>query len=377
MRTADVSAISNLVLERKRTWTLHAKGTLGVLIVSLFLAALAATQCHYTLKMTEPRASAIPSAIFGCVAWIWWGVVAGGMWWVATRVPWLLRFSIKSLFAHAASAILIGYVHLHALQLTIYLNSIYWPLWGKGYRSLDFVNLSRFGLDLASYGLVFGLSGLLYTQSERQEEALQKFDLERQLAAAQLKALQAQMEPHFLFNTLNAITSLVAQGRNKEAMTTLSHLNAILRATLQRRVPEKVRFAEELHIIQSYLAIQKTRFADRLEVQIDITPDAMDALVPSFLLQPIVENAIEHGISPKPEGGLIVTHAHRVGEMLAIRVNDNGYGYKAPRTTGYGIGMKNTRERLAYFYPGAHDFCATAHRGGYEVTIHIPYERAN
>jgi len=98
-----------------------------------------------------------------------------------------------------------------------------------------------------------------------------------------------QMEPHFLFNTLNALASLVTLGRNREASKTLEHLDAILRATLRRRAPEKVPFAEELRILESYLAIQQVRFAHRLQVKIDVTPEALEGLVPCFLLQPIVE----------------------------------------------------------------------------------------
>jgi LytS/YehU family sensor histidine kinase len=217
----------------------------------------------------------------------------------------------------------------------------------------------------------------LHTQSQRQLDAMLKLELERQLSQAQLHALQMQMEPHFLFNTLNAITSLVAQGRNPEAMKTLSHLNTILRMTLQRRAPEKVPFVDELRVIESYLAIQKVRFADRLQVKVDATPEALAGLVPCFLLQPIIENAIQHGIAPRANGGLVETHVKRVGDVLWMQVRDNGCGFNGPETKGHGIGIQNTRERLAFFYPGAHDFHAVAPAdGGYEVTIQIPYESA-
>ena len=278
---------------------------------------------------------------------------------------------------HVAAAGLISYVHLEALQLTIRLDSMYWHRWGEAYSSLSYLNLGRYSLDLAIYGVVFGLSGFLYMQSQRQQDAIQKMELERQLTQAQLKALQMQMEPHFLFNTLNAITSLVAQGRNQEAMKTLTHLNTILRTTLARKSPEKVPFAEELRVIESYLAIQQVRFAGRLQVKIEASEEALDGLIPCFLLQPIVENAIQHGIAPKAAGGLIETNVKRVGDTLWMQVRDNGRGPGDSGTKGHGIGMQNTRERLAYFYPDAHEFHAMAPAdGGYEVTIQIPYERA-
>ena len=135
--------------------------------------------------------------------------------------------------------------------------------------------------------------------------------------------------------------------------------------------------AHELQVVESYLAIQQVRFAGRLQVEIETAPDALDGLVPCFLLQPIVENAIQHGIAPRASGGLVEARVKRVGNMLWMQVKDNGCGPGGSVTEGYGIGMKNTQERLTYFYPGAHKFDAMVPAdGGYEVTIQIPYERA-
>ena len=186
-----------------------------------------------------------------------------------------------------------------------------------------------------------------------------------------------QMEPHFLFNTLNAVTTLVELKRNDEASETLAHLNTILRKTLQRNAPEKIPFAQELQIVESYLAIQQVRFADRLHIKIETTPDALEGLVPCFILQPIVENAIRHGISRVEGYGLLETSVERIGDTLRLRVRDNGPGLNGSSTnTGHGIGIKNTRDRLSYFYPDAYHFTAIEpERGGYEVTIQIPYER--
>ena len=132
---------------------------------------------------------------------------------------------------------------------------------------MNYATISRFGEDLLIYALIFGISGFLQLQSEKQLQAIATLSLEKQLSQAQLQALQMQMQPHFLFNTSNAITSLVAQGRNAEATKTLTYLNAILRTTLQRRAPEKVPFTEELRVIESYLAIQKVRFAIALKLR--------------------------------------------------------------------------------------------------------------
>jgi sensor histidine kinase YesM len=238
-------------------------------------------------------------------------------------------------------------------------------------------SIERFGGEIVIYGFIYGVCAFLHSRMQTQQALIQKLEVERQLTQSQLKALQMQMEPHFLFNTLNAITSLMVQGRNKEAIKTMTHLNNILRTTLQRKAPEKVPFAEELRVVESYLAIQQVRFAGRLDVKIDATPEALDGLVPCFLLQPLVENAIKHGIAPKRGGGSIETQVKRVGDRLWMQVRDDGCGSGNSATKGHGIGMQNIQERLAYFYPNSYEFDTVSPvTGGYEVTIQIPYERA-
>jgi sensor histidine kinase YesM len=356
--------------------TLHARGTLGLLIASVALALITANGCHIFLATKGQVISLIPSLAYGAAKWLWWGVVALGMWLLARKYPRFLGFSLKTILFQLALGSVLSVLHLTLLQI-VWRAGMHWPVWKAAYPSINYFVLSSFGADLMIYGFLFGISGFLHTQSQRQLDAMLKLELERQLSQAQLHALQMQMEPHFLFNTLNAITSLVAQGRNQEAMKTLSHLNTILRMTLQRRAPEKVPFVDELRVIESYLAIQKVRFADRLQVKVNATPEALAGLVPCFLLQPIIENAIQHGIAPRANGGLVETHVKRVGDILWMQVRDNGCGINGPETKGHGIGMQNTRERLAFFYPGAHDFHAVAPAGGgYEVTIQIPYESA-
>ena len=362
--------------ERVNFWTLHLRGAVAIFAASVVLAVISANGCHIYLATKGEHISLVPSIAYGIVKWLWWGVVALGMWWGTQKRPQLLRFSAKTVLLQVAFGCLLCIVNLTLLQLTWH-GGLHWSAWREAYPSINYFVLSSFGEDLVIYGFIFGISGFLHTQSQRQLDAMLKLELEKQLSQAQLQTLQMQMEPHFLFNTLNAITSLVAHGRNPEAMKTLSHLNTILRMTLQRRSPEKIPFAEELRVIESYLAIQQVRFADRLQVTIETTSEALDGLVPCFLLQPILENAITHGIAPMDKGGVVETRVKRVGDKLWMQVRDNGGGLDDSDTTkGHGIGMRNIRERLAFFYPNAHEFEAVAPvSGGYEVTIQIPYER--
>jgi LytS/YehU family sensor histidine kinase len=284
------------------------------------------------------------------------------------------------LMPHTILACLLGVAHLLLLQQYNTFAASHWVrhLGDPVEEPVAYLTVMRFGFELLLYAFVFGISSLLHIQARAQENEVRSLELEKQLSQAQLTALQMQMEPHFLFNTLNAVTTLVELKRNEEASETLAHLNTILRKTLQRNVPEKIPFAQELQVVESYLAIQQVRFADRLRVKIETTPDALEGLVPCFLLQPIVENAIRHGISRLEGDGLLETSVERIGDTLRLRVRDNGPGLTGSSSNpGHGIGMQNTRNRLSYFYPDAYEFAAIEpERGGYEVTIQIPYERA-
>jgi two-component system, LytTR family, sensor kinase len=352
-------------------------GLAVVLLAAGILAVLTARECHHNLELHGLHAPFAPSLLYGCVTWVWWVLFTVVLWNLAERWPTVLKPSARTIVAHLGISCLLATAHLSLLQCTIWFASSHWTVWGRHYITYGVEDIERFGGEIVLYGFIYGICASLYSRMQTQHALVQKLEVEQQLTQAQLKALQMQMEPHFLFNTLNAITSLVAQGRNQEAMKTLAHLNTILRTTLARKAPEKVPFAEELRVIESYLAIQQVRFSGRLQVKIEASEEALDGLIPCFLLQPIVENAIQHGIALKAAGGLIETNVKRVGGTLWMQVRDNGRGSGASGTKGHGIGMQNTRERLAYFYPDAHEFHAMAPAdGGYEVTIQIPYERA-
>lgn len=347
-----------------------------MLLVSIVLAAITAYGCHIFVATKGEQISLFPSILYGLVKWLWWGLVAFGMWFIAQREPYVLKFTSGTILLQTLMGSILCFVHLSLLQAT-WEHGLHWTPWRLAYPDINYSSISSFGEDLTIYGFLYGFSGFLLTQTHRQLDAMLKLELEKRLSEAQLQTLQTQMEPHFLFNTLNAIISLVAQNRNADAMKTLSHLNTILRMTLQRRAPEKVPFAEEMRIVESYLAIQQVRFADRLSVTIEASEEALEGMVPCFLLQPIIENAITHGIAPMDSGGLVATEAKRVGNRLWMRVTDNGWGSDVADTQGHGIGLKNIRERLAFFYPEAHQFEAVAPSSGdYQVTIEIPYERS-
>lgn len=310
--------------------------------------------------------------------WVWWGVFAGLLWATGRRWPDLWHISWVNVLFQIVTGMLLAFGHLLLLHTAIHLMVLRWKyLAAAGYESLAVLGIERLSLEVLLYFLAWMACAAIYSQVARQKEAVQSAELKEQLSKAHLHALQMQLEPHFLLNTLNAITALVEDGSQHEAAEMLSHLNAILKSTLVRQAPEKVSLAKELAVIEHYLAIEQIRFADRLHVEISVDPRALDSMIPCFLLQPIIENAVRHGVAPLKTKGIIYASVERQGNMLHLSVRDNGPGSQNKSNPGHGIGLRNTEERLTHFYPKNHEFrSGDAESGGFEVSIIIPYEGA-
>ncbi len=364
-----------LPTEMSRSRLIFGAGAVAVCLASI-LAIAAAIECHNAAAVLAPGTTWTPSLLYGAVLWLWWAGVAYLLWHAGRRRPTIFRLSGTNLLLQIALGCLATTLHLASLHWSTRLMAYIWPAWRRtGFGGLHFFEFGRFGLDFVTYVLVWLACAIVYMQLAAQRDAFQALELQQQLSTAKLQALQMQLQPHFLFNTLNGITTLVRLGRQKEADTMLSHLNAILKATLSRSTPEKVTLAQELKTIDSYLAIEQTRFADRLRVEMKVDPAALDGLVPCFLLQPIVENAIRHGVGHREKDGVIHTTIARTGSRLELKVRDNGPGLNGKSASGHGIGLKNTRERLSHFYQDRYNLTMTEPLGGgCEVSITIPYE---
>lgn len=163
-----------------------------------------------------------------------------------------------------------------------------------------------------------------------------------------LEALEAELHPHFLFNTLNSISTLMHEDVDA-ADEMMAHLATLLRRTMDRQGAVEIPFREELEMLEIYLDIQRTRYADRLSTEVSVDPEALDVLVPRLLLQPVVENAVRHGISRRTGPGRIVLRAECREGALKVTVTNDGGGWPAPSGPGGGLGLKNTRERLKRF----------------------------
>jgi two-component system, LytTR family, sensor kinase len=223
---------------------------------------------------------------------------------------------------------------------------------------------------------IVGFSHAIAYYRETEERKLKEARLETRLMEAQLKTLQAELHPHFLFNTLHAISTLIH--RDPEAADRMiSRLSDLLRITFDRSGEAKVTLKEEIEFLQKYLDIEQTRFPDRLTVRVEIDPDALDAEVPRMILQPLVENAIKHGIAPRTDRGHLQITAARQDGSLWMEVRDNGGGLhgatlKRLRT---GVGLSNTRARLECLYAANHRLEFDDRHGGLAVRVVIPFER--
>ena len=226
--------------------------------------------------------------------------------------------------------------------------------------------------------LYFGINGWIRLELERR-----RADRADALAqAAQLRALQSQLEPHFLFNTLNGISSLVVEGRSDAAAAMIARLSDFLRLTLKVAGTPQITLADELVFVRQYLDIQQLRFGDRLGFGIEVAPEAMEVMVPAMLLQPLVENSVRHAILPRAMGGKVVVSARTdsvraAADTLILRVDDDGPGIQKSAAPSSGVGLSNTATRLAVLYGGAAEFAiGRSSLGGVGVTIRLPLSTA-
>lgn len=212
--------------------------------------------------------------------------------------------------------------------------------------------------------------GIKHYQLFRSEQA--RAEKAEELArSAKLQALRFQLQPHFLFNTLNAISTLILEGSSTEASLMVGQLGNFLRGTLSESSATEIQLSEEVSTAREYLAIEQARLGDRLKVEFLIPPEAACGMVPPLLLQPLVENAIYHGIAPRLEGGELTIEAERDGSRLCLRVRDNGAGV---RTNRRGVGLANTAERLRVLYGDDHHLAVRwPNEGGCLVEIGLPY----
>jgi len=220
------------------------------------------------------------------------------------------------------------------------------------------------------YWLIIGLQAAFIYQRMYREQRIAAAELEGRLTEARLEALRLQLHPHFLFNTLNAISAFVGV-EPERGRRMIARLGELLRRTLDGRNAAELPLSEELDVLEPYFEIQRIRFGERLEIGLDVGDGAGDGLIPTLMLQPLVENAVEHGVKRTQGAARVYLSAQRVGDRLRLEITDNGPG---PAGGGEGVGLANTRARLTGLYGALHRLELKAgDTGGTVVTIDLPF----
>jgi two-component system, LytTR family, sensor kinase len=239
-------------------------------------------------------------------------------------------------------------------------------------RAFTSLLVKSWHFELIVYWVIVAVSHAFGYYAQLRERELRNAELERRLTEARLQALQMQLNPHFLFNTLHAISSLMHKDVDA-ADTMLVRLSELLRHALEATNTQEVSLREELDFLRRYLEIEQTRFGKRLKIEMTIALETLDALVPNLILQPSLENAIIHGIEPNAREGRIELNSRRDGDQLHLEVRDNGSGLREEQIEE-GVGLSNTRARLQQLYGERQQFSiANGAEGGAVVTMIIPF----
>jgi two-component system LytT family sensor kinase len=343
------------------TWALFALFFASQTVV---YGAFAGRPINFRMALTYPVTDALI-----------WAALAPGVLWLARRWPLepgrlarglALHLAVAPLMALIASALAMGVFTLVGATANAEMRGmrLYWGL-----------AIGKLHNNILVYAAIVGVRHLVDYHRRYRDRELRASQLEARLAEAQLEGLRAQLHPHFLFNTLHAISALMH--RDVEAADRmLTRLSDLLRLMMETGGAQEVPLRQELDFLQGYLEIQQARLGQRLRVALAIEPTTLDALVPHLLLQPLVENAIRHGIAPRAEGGTLEVRAWRDGERLHLTVRDDGPGLPSQLRPA-GVGLTNTRARLAQLYAGSHTFeVANDPRGGVCVAFSARFREA-
>ena len=363
----------------QKAWTPRAR---WVFLIATLLGLFSTAQA-YRLTSLNPRARVDgielgSLLVLNLALWYVPAALVGPIFRVAARVRLDADRWLRAVISHAAAAFAFSIAHTAAM---LAVRATLWPEL-RSYPAdawLTFAQsnyLRNLDWTLMTYAAVVGLSYAVDYYREAQARTLKAAHLETSLIEARLKTLEAELHPHFLFNTLHAISTLVHTDP-ESADRMISRLSDLLRLTFDRTGAAGVPLKEELEFLQKYLEIEQTRFRDRLSVRFDIDPETLDVEVPRLILQPLVENAIKHGIGPKSGQGLVQVSAKRRTEQIWIEVRDNGVGLSHTARARFtsGVGLSNTRARLECLYGAAHRLDFAEGGEGLAVQILIPLQR--
>lgn len=344
-----------------------------------FVGLIFTLQSYFTSYRSE-QPMTLYDAAYLQFSWSYlWALATPFVLWAASKIPIERSNWLRALLLHVPISLGLSIV------LTAIGHVFVWLHWGRVMgRPFSFERMGRFVVanfseGIGIYMLIALTSYSLSYYRRYRESQLRTFQLEAQLSHAQLQALKMQLHPHFLFNTLHSISALLNKDP-ESARRMITRLGDFLRLTLENSGSQEVTLEQEMTFLRCYLEIERIRFQDRLVTRVDVSEQTLDAKVPNLILQPIVENAIRHGIAPRSSPGLIEIEAERRNSTLRIQVRDNGPGLPSHRTSENmfkkGLGLANTEKRLEQLYGAAHLFDLSDHpEGGLLVTLEIPFHK--
>lgn len=326
----------------------------------------------FTLVANRPPARFGDFSLTLVNMWLW-ALFTPSIFWFSWRLPLERGVWLRNVLLHVLLSL--GYAVVSSSFDQLHLRLVFAaPDWRfdfpRYFSSTLFLNVQDYFLTL-----VVG-HGLRY-YAQMHERRLRASELESQLWQTRLQALEMQLRPHFFFNALHSVASLIRAGQPAEAVRMIGGIGDLMRAVLRRDGGQEVPLRQELELVEQYLAIERIRFQDRLEVRVDVTPEALEARVPHFLLQPLVENAIHHGLDAVDGRGRVELTIAREGAQLVLKVRDTGAGPTAAQVAagGRGVGLANTRARLQHLYGGEHRFeLGSAEGGGALALVSIPFQ---
>ena len=344
--------------------------TTWLIAISFCTAAGLLCALQIILMMFDHGHSLLRIVFYQLLVWYGWLPATFFVRWLLSKQP-LVPPSRMSVLCHLLAANAIAFVH--AGFWTLMLDLV------QPYDAMTPTTLGRFFFrtifdqlptELLVYGIVVASMLAADFYGKYRDRDLRAAQLETSLAEAKLHALELQLQPHFLFNTLNSISSLVRSARNDEAVAMIAGLSDLLRYSLDHAGDQRVSVGQETAILRRYLDIQRTRFADRLTFDIEVDQEAERAAVPMLILQPLAENAIRHGVSRSASAGRVDVRVRRDGEKLRIRMFNTG---NLGNTRAEGIGLRNTAARLRQLYGDAQKFELRSETGGVVAELEIPW----
>ena len=352
----------------------------GVVVLAFAIATLlgliSSGQHNISMRMTGGDPGLGHALMMGLPFWYLWALFVPFVAWTARRFPLSRDQWVVNGIVHLQLALVATFVH-SLLEMGVQ------HLLGMRHSSFSVLTLFSFTrafwylpTNLLAYAAMLGIVLAADYSRRAREGELAAAALSAQLAESRLHALRAQLNPHFLFNAMNSIAMLVRKKDNAAAVTMIAGLSDLMRTVLAEDAPQEVLLRDELAFVERYLAMERLRFPDRLQVRIDADSRALDAFVPNLVLQPLVENALKHGIARRASAGQLAIRAEADQDQVRLTVQDDGPGPASGAGNGEsaGIGLRNIRARLEQLYgPGEWFRLARGASGGALATVTLPY----